>query len=114
MLGNTRPTGAQAPIEADGIRPKARPRIYRNHTIVMLTEALKATLPVVCRLVGERFLVYATYEYLCETLPSRPCLVEHGDTYAFLYAVARGARLIDAGGTSLRCSIRQLFCSRKD
>ena len=62
-------------IEADGLEPDARLRIYRNHAILTLTGALKATFPVVCQLVDERFFCYAAHEYIGENLPSRPCLV---------------------------------------
>jgi hypothetical protein len=46
-------------IAPDGLAPAARLRIYRNHVLVSLTEALEATYPVVCRLVDERFFRYA-------------------------------------------------------
>jgi hypothetical protein len=68
-------------IEGGGLQPEARLRIYRNHAILTLTEALKATFPVVCRLVDERFFCYAAHEYIGESLPSRPCLAEYGDTF---------------------------------
>jgi Putative DNA-binding domain len=49
-----------------------RLQIYRNHAILTLTGALKATFPVVCRLMDERFFRYAAREYIRESLPSRP------------------------------------------
>ena len=68
-------------IEGGGLQPEARLQIYRNHAILTLTEALKATFPVVCRLVDERFFCYAAYEYIGESLPSRPCLFEYGKSF---------------------------------
>lgn len=68
-------------IEGGGLQPEARLQIHRNHLILTLTEALKATFPVVCRLVDERFFCYAAHEYIAEALPSRPCLIEYGDNF---------------------------------
>jgi hypothetical protein len=68
-------------IESDGMPPEGRLRIYRNHAILTLTEALKVTFPVVCRLVDERFFSYAAHEYIGETIPSRPCLAEYGESF---------------------------------
>jgi len=68
-------------IEGGGLQPEARLQIYRNHAILTLTEALKATFSVVCRLVDERFFCYAAHEYIGETLPSRPCLAEYGESF---------------------------------
>ncbi len=69
-------------VEGGRIAPEARLRIYRNNTALSLTEALKATYPVVCRLVDERFFSYAAHEYIRENLPSRPCLAEYGGDFA--------------------------------
>ncbi|MGC2200799.1 MAG: DNA-binding domain-containing protein [Stellaceae bacterium] len=68
-------------IDNGGIQPEARLRIYRNHAILSLTETLKATFPVVCQLVDERFFCYAAHEYIREVLPSRPCLAEYGESF---------------------------------
>jgi hypothetical protein len=68
-------------IEGDGVPPEARLRIYRNHMIVILTEALEATFPIVCRLVDERFFAYAAHEYVSKAPPSRPCLAEYGESF---------------------------------
>ena len=68
-------------IDDDGIAPEARLRIYRNHAFLSLTEALKATFPVICRLVDERFFCYAANEYIREVMPSRPCLAEYGGSF---------------------------------
>lgn len=65
-------------IVADGLDPAARLGIYRNHALATLGAALKATFPVVCRLVDERFFAYAAHEYLREHPPRSRCLVEYG------------------------------------
>ncbi len=70
-----------AMIEPDGLQPEARLRIYCNHATVTLTEALKTTFPVVCRLVDERFFAYAAHEYISNNLPSQPCLAEYGESF---------------------------------
>ena len=44
---------------AGGIAPERRIQVYRNNRLITLGEALKATFPVVCRLVDERFFDYA-------------------------------------------------------
>jgi hypothetical protein len=64
--------------EGDGLDPAARLAIYRNHALTTLGAALKATFPVVCRLVDERFFAYAAHEYLREHPPRSRCLVEYG------------------------------------
>jgi hypothetical protein len=48
----------------DGIAPSARLRIYRHHVLTTLTAVLKATYPVVCRLVDERFFDYVVDCYI--------------------------------------------------
>src|SRR5690242_9909139 len=60
-------------IESGQIDPATRLGIYRNHAIVTLTEALRGTYPVVCRLVDERFFCYAAHEFIRDALPSEPC-----------------------------------------
>jgi hypothetical protein len=73
--------------ESDGIDAAARVRIYRNHFLATLGAALKATFPVVCRLVDERFFAYAVDEYLREYPPHSRCLSEYGaDLAEFLAA----------------------------
>jgi hypothetical protein len=46
--------------------------------LVTLTAALKATFPVVCRLVDDRFFEYAANEFMRHNLPTSPCLAEYG------------------------------------
>jgi hypothetical protein len=68
-------------IAADGIDPRARLRIYRNHARATLGAALRAVFPVVCRVVDERFFAYAVDEYLKEHPPHSRCLSEYGDDF---------------------------------
>ena len=60
--------------------------IYRNNTLITLTEALSATFPVVRRLVDERFFAYAAHHFICGNLPSAPCLVEYGAEFPVFLA----------------------------
>jgi hypothetical protein len=69
---------AAAAIASDGMRPDARLRIYRHHVFATLTAVLKATYPVVCRLVDEQFFDYAADSYIRTRPPSAPCLFEYG------------------------------------
>ncbi len=69
-------------IAGDGLAPAARLSIYRNHVFTTLTNALKATFPVVCRLVDERFFAYAAHEYIRDHPPRIRCLFEYGASFA--------------------------------
>jgi len=73
-------------IAADGLTSDARLRIYRNHVLVTLTDALIATFPVVCRLVDERFFRYAADQYIRAHPPAVPCLFEYGESFAAFLA----------------------------
>ncbi len=73
-------------IESDGLDAAARLGIYRNHAFATLGAALKATFPVVCRLVDERFFAYAAHEYLREHPPRSHCLVEYGADFPVFLA----------------------------
>ena len=69
-------------IAADGLTAAARLRIYRNHVLVTLTDALEATYPVVCRLVDARFFRYVADQYIRAHPPAVPCLFEYGNSFA--------------------------------
>ena len=72
-------------IEPDGIDPARLLSIYRNNTMITLTETLAAVYPVVRRLVDPRFFDYAAGTFIASNLPSRPCLSEYGSEFsAFL------------------------------
>ena len=81
LLGDAQPALLDV-IAPDGLTPAARLRIYRNHVLVTLTDALGATYPVVCRLVDERFFRYAADRYIRANPPASPCLFEYGESFA--------------------------------
>ena len=56
--------------------------IYRHHVFTTLTAVLRATYPVVCRLVDERFFAYAAHEFIQVDPPRTPCLFEYGESFA--------------------------------
>jgi len=65
-------------IRDDGLPADARLDIYRNNVFVSLKQVLKDTFPVVCRLVDERFFVYATDEFIRVNPPEQACLFAYG------------------------------------
>lgn len=81
LLGGPQERAAAAVLE-DGLTVDARLAIYRHHVFATLTDALKATYPVVCRLVDERFFGYAADRYIRQHPPAGPCLFEYGETFA--------------------------------
>lgn len=68
-------------IAGDGMDPGARLRIYRNHAVITLTDALKATYPVICRLVSDGFFAYAAHRFIREHMPEKPNLAEYGGAF---------------------------------
>jgi hypothetical protein len=77
---------AAAAIAEDGLTAAARLGIYRHHVFATLTATLRATFPVVCRLVDERFFAYAADRYIRQDPPAGPCLFEYGATFAAFLA----------------------------
>jgi Putative DNA-binding domain len=72
-------------IAADGLSAEGRLALYRHHVATTLTDALRATFPVVSRLVGDGFFAYAMHHYIAVSPPTSPCLFEYGETLpAFL------------------------------
>lgn len=80
VLGGDVPAICDA-IASDGLPAEARLQIHRNHVRTTLTEALKATFPVVCRLVDDRFFAFAADTYIQGHPPSGPCLFEYGASF---------------------------------
>ena len=68
-------------VAGDGMDPGARLRIYRNHAVITLTDALKATYPVICRLVSDGFFAYAAHEFMREHMPDTPSLARYGGAF---------------------------------
>jgi len=65
-------------IAGGDLAAEDRIAVYRNNVFASLTDALKETFPVVCRLVDERFFSYAAHEFIANRPPARPSLVEYG------------------------------------
>lgn len=91
--------GADAPaagmVEGLGLAPAQRLRIYRNNSLISLTAALKATFPVVCRLVGDRFFGGTAEAFVRSHPPREPCLLAYGAGFAdFLAGYAPAATLV--------------------
>ncbi len=70
-----------AAIMGDGLDPAQRLNIYRNHYNTSLGEALKATFPVICRVLDPRFFAYAASEYIKISPPRQVCLFEYGGDF---------------------------------
>jgi len=65
-------------LRANGIPSTKRLAIYRNNTILGLTEALRDGFPVVNRLVGEAFFAAMARQYVRIHPPRSNCLFEYG------------------------------------
>ncbi len=85
-------TLASAEVVGDGLAPGARLQIYRHHVFTTLTAALRASYPVVCRLVDERFFGYTADQYIRSHPPRGPCLFEYGATFPEFLAVFEPCR----------------------
>lgn len=87
--------GFERHIRAAGLSGARRLQIYRNNTLLNLTASLRATYPVIRRLVGDGFFDYAAAQYLA-AYPSRSGdLEEFGGNFArFLETFAPAAELI--------------------
>ena len=80
LLGGDAEAAARE-IAGDGLAPEARLAVYRHHVSTTLTAALKATYPVICRLVDARFFAFAADRYLRAHPPASPCLFEYGASF---------------------------------
>jgi hypothetical protein len=69
-------------IRGDGLPFDKRLQIYRNNTLISLTEALKSTFPTVAALVGEPFFAFAAKAFIRDQPPRAPRLSEYGDGFA--------------------------------
>jgi Putative DNA-binding domain len=75
------PAALLARIAADGLDVERRLQIYRNNTLISLTEALRTTFPVATRLVGEKFFAFAADRFIRAHPPQAPRLIEYGATF---------------------------------
>ena len=55
--------------------------VYRNNVVVSLIEALKATFPVACRLVGDEFFAATAREFVRTSPPGSPILSRYGEEF---------------------------------
>ena len=69
-------------IDGLGLTPAQRLQIYRNNSLISLTEALKATFPVVHRLVGDGFFRTTAAAFICAHPPEEPRLAAYGAAFA--------------------------------
>ena len=73
---------ALAGIIANGLEPAQRLAVYRNNTLLGLTEALRDVYPVVNRLVGENFFNRLAQAYILDFPPQSGCLLTFGGQFA--------------------------------
>jgi hypothetical protein len=69
-------------IADDGLPPSIRLGIYRNNVFSSLKQALIDAYPVVCRLVDERFFLYAADRFIRRHPPRQACLFRYGESFA--------------------------------
>ncbi|MGH6880035.1 HvfC/BufC N-terminal domain-containing protein [Hypericibacter sp.] len=69
-------------IDGLGLAPSQRLQIYRNNCLISLTEALKATFPVMHRLVGDSFFRTAATAFIKDHPPREPRLAAYGAAFA--------------------------------
>lgn len=63
------------------LRPERRFGVYRNNVVMGLIEALKATFPVVLRLVGQEFFHATAREFIFANPPRSPILSRYGSEF---------------------------------
>jgi len=69
-------------ILEDGLPSTTRLAIYRNNIFLSLKDVLRETFPAVCRVVDERFFLYATEEFIKAFPPRKAHLSAYGDDFA--------------------------------
>jgi hypothetical protein len=69
-------------IRDDRLPLDTRLDIYRNNVFVSLKQVLRDTFAVVCRLVDQRFFLYATDEFIRIAPPEQACLHAYGGRFA--------------------------------
>ena len=57
-------TGILNCVDSGSFEPSQRTQIYRNNVFTAFTDALRAVYPVVARLVGDGFFLYAAHQYI--------------------------------------------------
>lgn len=69
-------------VVQSGASAKRRFDVYRNNVTSSLIEALKASFPVVCKLVGDDFFKAAATLYVRQEPPRSPLLFRYGGSFA--------------------------------
>lgn len=108
MFGRALLTGDEAALSAleaevaqDQLPPRERLAVYRNNVLASLTDVLRQTFPVVCRLVGDPFFAFAAREFIAAHPPSRPMLSAYGEAFpAFLAAFPPSRDLVYLADTA--------------
>src|SRR5262245_41990171 len=73
-------------IDGGGLAPEQRLQVYRNNCLISLTDALKATYPVLHRLVGDGFFRTAAIAFIKAHPPREPRLSTYGAAFAAFLA----------------------------
>ncbi|MBL1264088.1 HvfC/BufC N-terminal domain-containing protein [Methylomicrobium sp. RS1] len=81
-------TGLGERIVPNGFEPEQRLAIYRNNTLIGLTQALRDVYPVIEKLVGERFFHRLGRDYIRRYPPNTGCLQTFGDRFADFLAAS--------------------------
>ncbi len=99
-------------IVANGFRPEQRLAIYRNNTVLGLTQALRDVYPVIARLVGKSFFNRLGAGYLRQFPPATGCLQTFGEHFPeFLAAVPEATGLPYLADTArLEWHRHQVYC----
>jgi hypothetical protein len=77
LLDPARPVPAGL-VGPDGKASAKRYAVYRNNVVVGLIDALKASFPAVCRIVGEVFFRAMARAYVTRDPPKSPILIDYG------------------------------------
>jgi hypothetical protein len=94
ILDGAPPAALLSLVRAEALPADGRLRIYRNNTFISLTEALKASFPVVLRLVGDGFFQFAADAFIRANPPTSPRIALYGAAFAdFLSAFEPARRL---------------------
>lgn len=84
----------EAAIEGRGLTAAQRLQIYRNNSLISLTQALKTTFPALVRIVDERFFAFAADRFIRAQPPRQPRLAEYGADFADFLASFEPARTL--------------------
>lgn len=91
-------------------------KVYRNHVVISLSEAIAVTFPLVEKLAGGEFLRDAAKHYLREQPPTESCLDRYGATFADFLSGSKqaGAYPFLADAARLDWAINESKCAKND